>query len=52
MLQRIRCFFQVINCVYEYISFRFGDFFATVCMYVVDKILYYFVTFFNVKLLN
>jgi hypothetical protein len=45
MLQWIHCSLQVIN--YIYISFCFGDFFATVCMYVVDTILYYFVTSFQ-----
>jgi hypothetical protein len=38
--------------IYIYISFCFGNIVAAVCMYAVDMILYYFVTFFNIKLLH
>jgi hypothetical protein len=44
MLQRIRCFFLIINFIYISV-FVLAIFFATVCMYAVDMIFYYFVTF-------
>jgi hypothetical protein len=57
MIQRIRCSCLGYQLYIYILVFSYGDFFAAVCVYVVDMISYYFVTFFQylvikLKLIN